>query len=210
MTPSGSTRRPTFHDEDLGEVVDFSCHSTRANGDLYEITQDLVEVVSHLQAMAKGHEVRSTTIVSALLQTSQDRGSGVPKRLQSLESPVAPFVRPVVEERERAASGLCSGSSTAFEKVSERWKHLAVHFLDGHWQSLSGTWPLRRARRFQPAAAASFDRSTAVSGICRPTLAVASGIVPTHDPSVTPLLCWSKRRCCHGRAFHVARSMLMA
>ena len=77
VTPRGSMRRSTFNDEDLDEAVDLSGHSTWANGDLYEIIQDLVEAVSHLQAIAKGHEVRMTTIVSSLLQTSQDRSSGV-------------------------------------------------------------------------------------------------------------------------------------
>ena len=37
----------------------------------------------------RGPEVRMATIVSALLQTSQDWDSGVPEHLQSLESSVA-------------------------------------------------------------------------------------------------------------------------
>ena len=91
------------------------------------------------------------TIVSALLQTSQDRDSGVPERLQSLESSVAALSESVARwqvprvaerqslaksspfvERERAAIELCIRSSITLEKVSERLKHLAVHLFDGH------------------------------------------------------------------------------
>ena len=61
----------------------------------------------------------------------------------------------LAKSRERAAIELCSLSSIALEKVSERPRHLAVHLLDGHWQ-LSH---VRRVRRFQPAAAASFGCS---------------------------------------------------
>ena len=82
-------RRSTSYYEDLCEVVGLRGHGTWAHGDLYETTQDLVEALSPLQAMSKGHEVRMATIVSALLRASQDRFSGVPERLQSLGSSVA-------------------------------------------------------------------------------------------------------------------------
>ena len=95
VTPRWSMGRSTLYDEDLGEVVDLSGHSTWANGDIYEIIQDLVEALSHLQAMAKGHEVRLATTVRALLQTSQDRGSGVPERLQSLDASIVALSVPL-------------------------------------------------------------------------------------------------------------------
>ena len=84
--PRDTSRRSTFYDEDQGEAVDLSGHGTWANGDLLEIIQHLVEALSLLQAMSKGHEVRMATIVRALLQTSQDQESGVSERLQYLES----------------------------------------------------------------------------------------------------------------------------
>ena len=62
VTPRGSMRRSTFYDEDLGEVVDLSGHGTWANADLHEIIQDLVEALSPLQAMSKGHEERMATL----------------------------------------------------------------------------------------------------------------------------------------------------
>ena len=98
-TPRGSMRRSTFYGENLGEGVEPSGLGTWANGDLYEIIQDLAETLSHLQSMAKGHEVRMATIVSAVLQTSQDRDSGVPERLQSLESSVAALSESVARQQ---------------------------------------------------------------------------------------------------------------
>ena len=45
LTPQGSRRRSTFYDENLGEVVDLSEHCTRANANLCEIIQDLVDAL---------------------------------------------------------------------------------------------------------------------------------------------------------------------
>ena len=89
-----------------------------------KIWVDLVEALSLLQAMAKGHEVRMAIIVSALLQTSQDRDSGVTERLQPLESSIAAGPR-VAEgpccckhgEIQSKAIVLCSRSSIALENV---------------------------------------------------------------------------------------------
>ena len=67
VTPQESRRRSTFYDEDLGEVVDHSGHGTWANGDLHQIIQDLVEALSPLQAISKGHEVQP--LVAALSES---------------------------------------------------------------------------------------------------------------------------------------------
>ena len=70
------------------------------------------------------------TIVSALLQTSQDRDSGVPERLQSLESSVAALSESV--------AGLAWHEVRCKHGEIQSWAiALAVHLLDRHRQLLS-------------------------------------------------------------------------
>ena len=66
--------------------MNLSGHGSWAHGVLYEIIQDLVEALSLLQTMPKGHEVRMATIVSA-------------ERLQSLESSVAALSESVARQQ---------------------------------------------------------------------------------------------------------------
>ena len=64
--------RSTFYDEDLGEVLDLSGHGTWANTDLCEISQDLVDALSPLQTISKGHEERVAAL-EAVQKTAQEQ-----------------------------------------------------------------------------------------------------------------------------------------
>ena len=75
LTPRGSMRRSTFCEEDLGEVVDLCGHGTWANADLCEIIQELVDALSPLQTMSKGHEERFVAL-EAVQKTAQEQASG--------------------------------------------------------------------------------------------------------------------------------------
>ena len=74
--------------------------------------------------------------------------------------------------------GVGTRGDWALQPVVERLKHIAVHLWAATWGARVGS------------AAASVDHAAAVSGISRPTLAARN--CPTHNPSVTPLTCWSK------------------
>ena len=68
-------RRSTFYEEDLGKVVDLCGHGTWANADLCEIIQELVDALSPLQTMSKGHE-ESFVALEAVQKTAQEQASG--------------------------------------------------------------------------------------------------------------------------------------
>ena len=102
------------------------------------------------------------TIVSALLQTAQDRESGVPERVAILESAVTALSD---DARRFQLAVRCPASFLAAPKNAD----LGPSHMDPDEEA--GT-------------AASFDQTAAVSGSCRPTPGSGCGIVPTHDPSV--------------------------
>ena len=72
LTPRGSMTRSTFYNEDFGEVLDLSGHGTWANTDLCEIIQDLVDALSPLQTISKGHEERVAAL-EAVQKTAQEQ-----------------------------------------------------------------------------------------------------------------------------------------
>ena len=79
LTPRKSMRRSTFYEEDLGKVVDLCGHGTWANAELFEIIQELVDALSPLQTMSKGHEERFVAL-EAVQETAQEQASGETQR----------------------------------------------------------------------------------------------------------------------------------
>ena len=71
--------QPSFYEEDLGKVVDLCGHGTWANADLCEIIQELVDPLSPLQTMSKGHEERFVAL-EAVQKTAQEQASGETQR----------------------------------------------------------------------------------------------------------------------------------
>ena len=78
-------RRSTFYEEDLGKVVDLCGHGTWANADLCEIIQELVDALSPLQTVSKGHEERFVAL-EAVQKTARraSRGYCVSDGVQAL------------------------------------------------------------------------------------------------------------------------------
>ena len=72
-------RRSTFYEEDLGKVVDLCGHGTWDNADLCEIIQELVDALSPLQTVSKGHEERFVAL-EAVQKTAQEQASGETQR----------------------------------------------------------------------------------------------------------------------------------
>ena len=104
LTPLGSMTRSTFYDEDLGEVLNLSGHGTWANTNLYEIIQDVVDVMSPLQTIAKGHEERVAAL-EAVQMTAQK---------QALAARVFPWKSLL---RLQAVCGCWGGDFLAFKRV---------------------------------------------------------------------------------------------
>ena len=72
-------RRSTFYEEDLGKVVDLCGHGTWAIADLCEIIQELVDALTPLQTMSKGHEERFVAL-EVVQKTAQEQASGERRR----------------------------------------------------------------------------------------------------------------------------------
>ena len=63
LPPRGFMKPSTVYDKDLGEVFELSGHATWADAYLCEIIQDLVDALSPLQTMLKGHRNRLLLLV---------------------------------------------------------------------------------------------------------------------------------------------------
>ena len=113
-------RRSTLYDENLGDVMDLSGHGTWADEDLDEIVHDLMEALSPVQSMSRGHGHHVATIGITVLKTSQDRDSSALERLQSVVSSIAALSESVARQQAVAWQSVCLPFCASQEKLAHR------------------------------------------------------------------------------------------